>query len=286
MLIGFIGIFIFSLTLPATKLAIPDMNPFFVAYARAALGGFAAIAYIVATKAPMLKSKYVPKLFIIAFCNAFAFPILINIAMTSGSSAHGAIILGLLPLATAILGVVRHHEKPSIGFWLSAITGSSLVIIFSLVTGAGSVSHDDWLIIIACIFASFGYSEGADLAKEMSPQLVISWALVIVLPISLFLSYLTFEEHYWHLPWRPILAILYLGFFSMYIGFFFWYQGLFIGGIARVSQVQLIQPFCTLIVASLFLGDELTSINIIFATLVVLTVMIGKKMLISKPSFE
>jgi drug/metabolite transporter (DMT)-like permease len=101
----------------------------------------------------------------------------------------------VLPLATAILGVVRHHEKPSMGFWLSAITGSSLVVIFSLVTGAGSVSHDDWLIIIACIFASFGYSEGADLSKEMRPQLVISRALVIVLPISLILFLSYFEEH-------------------------------------------------------------------------------------------
>lgn len=282
MLVGFIGIFFFSLTLPATKVAILDLDPYFIAYGRAVIAAIAAIIYLVAIKQKLVEAKYVPKLLIVASGVVFGFPILANLAMQNGSSAHGAIILGLLPLATAILGVLRHHEKPSLGFWMSAIIGSSLVVIFSFVSGGGKVAHEDWLLLGACLFASVGYSEGADLSKVMSPKVVISWVLILSLPISLILSYYTFEVSYLHLSMKSWIAFLYLALFSMYIGFFFWYEGLLIGGVARVSQVQLVQPFCTMIAASLMLGDELTMVNVIFATLVVLSVMIGKKMLIIK----
>jgi drug/metabolite transporter (DMT)-like permease len=282
MLIGFIGIFIFSLTLPATKIAILDFDPYFVAYGRAGLAGLAAIAYLIASKANWVEVKYIPKLLVIALGVVFGFPILVNLAMQNGSSAHGSIILGLLPLATAILGAIRQNEKPSIGFWISAFIGSTLVVIFSFITGGGEVAHDDWLLFGACLFASIGYSEGADLSKVMNPKVVISWVLVLSLPINLIMSYLTFDTNFLQLSLKSSIAFLYLAFFSMYIGFFFWYEGLTIGGVARVSQVQLLQPFCTMIAASFFLGDELTVFNLVFATLVVLTVMIGKKMLIIK----
>ncbi len=282
MLIGFIGIFIFSLTLPATKVAMLELNPYFVAYGRAAIAGLAAMAYLIVSKASWVEAKYIPKLLVVATGVVFGFPILVNLAMQNGSSAHGSIILGLLPLATAILGAIRHNEKPSIGFWISAVIGSTLVVIFSFITGGGEVAHDDWLLFGACLFASIGYSEGADLSKVMNPKVVISWVLVLSLPINLIMSYLTYDANFLQLSLKPSIAFLYLAFFSMYIGFFFWYEGLTIGGVARVSQVQLIQPFITMTVASFLLGDELTVLNLVFATLVVLTVMIGKKMLIIK----
>ncbi len=282
MFVGFIGIFIFSLTLPATKIAIFDLDPYFIAYGRAVIAALAAGIYLMASKEKWIEAKYIPKLLIVAGSVVFGFPILANLAMENGSSAHGAIILGLLPLATAILGVLRHHEKPSIGFWISAIIGSSLVVIFSFISGDGKVAHEDWLLLGACVFASIGYSEGTDLSKVMHPKVVISWVLVLSLPISLILSYYTFEVSYLHMSLSSWAAFIYLALFSMYIGFFFWYEGLLIGGVARVSQVQLLQPFCTMIAASLMLGDELTVLNVIFATLVVLSVMIGKKMLIAK----
>lgn len=282
MLIGFIGIFIFSLTLPATKIAINDFDPYFIAYGRAVIATLAAIIYLLLTKAVWVDKKYIPKLMIISFGVTFGFPILVNLAMAKGSSAHGAIILGMLPLATAIAGVLWHKERPSMGFWVSALVGSLLVIIFSFMSGSGQIANEDWLLFGACIFASIGYSVGADLSNEMNPKLVISWALVLSLPFSLALAIFTFETSYLHVPFKSMAAFLYLALFSMYIGFMFWYQGLLIGGVARVSQVQLLQPFCTLIIASLFLDEELTMINAVFATLVVLSVMIGKKMLISK----
>jgi len=282
MLIGFIGIFIFSLTLPATKIAILDLNPYFVAYGRAAIAGIAAVIYLIASKASWLEVKYIPKLIIIASGVVFGFPILVNLAMENGSSAHGSIILGLLPLATAILGAIRHHEKPSIGFWICAVIGSSLIVIFSFITGGGKVAHEDWLLFGACIFASIGYSEGTDLSKVMNPKVVISWVLILSLPINIILSYMTYDANFLQLSLKSSIAFLYLALFSMYIGFFFWYEGLLVGGVARVSQVQLLQPFITMIAASFLLDDELTALNLVFATLVVLTVMIGKKMLIVK----
>jgi drug/metabolite transporter (DMT)-like permease len=116
----------------------------------------------------------------------------------------------------------------------------------------------------------------------MNPRSVISWALVISLPINIVMSYITFEMQYLHTGSMAWMILIYLSLFPMFIGFFFWYEGLAIGGIARVSQVQLIQPFCTLVVASILLGDALTIMNLVFAFLVVSTVILGKRMLVKR----
>ena len=282
MLIGFVGILIFSLTLPVTKLAILSFSPYFIAFGRATLAGAVALAYLVIKHEPMMAKADIGKFVVIALGVVFGFPILTTVAMTHGSSSHGAVILGMMPLATTVIGVVRFGERPSLGFWLVSLLGAALVVIYALLKSSGSFTLVDLLLVLGGICACIGYVEGGELSKKMNPRAVISWALVISLPFNIIFSYLTFDSVYFDAGLSAWTIFIYLSLFPMFIGFFFWYEGLAIGGIARVSQVQLIQPFCTLVAASVLLGDSLTWMNLVFAVLVVSTVILGKKMLIQR----
>jgi drug/metabolite transporter (DMT)-like permease len=188
----------------------------------------------------------------------------------------------MMPLASTVIGVIRFKERPSLGFWLVSLLGAALVVAYALLKNAGSFTYIDGLLVLGGICACVGYVEGGELSRKMNPRSVISWALVISLPINIVMSYFTFEMQYLHAGSMAWIILIYLSLFPMFIGFFFWYEGLAIGGIARVSQVQLIQPFCTLVVASILLGDALTIMNLVFAFLVVSTVILGKRMLVKR----
>ena len=282
MLIGFIGILIFSLTLPVTKIAVLSFDPYFIAFGRATLAAVVALAYLIYKKEPMPTRADFTKFVVIALGVVFGFPIFTTVAMAEGSLSHGAVILGMMPLATTVIGVIRFKERPSLGFWLVSLLGAALVVIYALLKSSGSFTYVDVLLVLGGICACVGYVEGGELSRKMNPRSVISWALVISLPINLVVTYVTFDSQYINAGPIAWTSFIYLSLFSMYIGFFFWYEGLAIGGIARVSQVQLTQPFCTLIAASVLLGDSLTIMNLVFAFLVIATVILGKKMLVKR----
>lgn len=282
MLIGFIGILIFSLTLPVSKIAVLSFNPYFIAFGRAVLAGLFALIYLAYKKESVPTKVDFVKFVVIALGVVFGFPILTTVAMAHGSSSHGAVILGVMPLATTAIGVLRFKERPSLGFWLISLLGASLVVLYALLKSSGSLTYIDGLLVLGGISACIGYVEGGELSRKMNPRAVISWALVISLPFNIVMSWLTYSPEYLNAGAIAWTSFIYLSLFPMFLGFFFWYEGLAIGGIARVSQVQLIQPFCTLIAASILLGDPLTLMNLIFAVLVVSTVMLGKKMLVRR----
>ena len=282
MLIGFIGILIFSLTLPVSKIAVLSFDPYFIAFGRALLAGIVALAYLLFTQSPLPSKTDLAKFAVIALGVVFGFPIFTTVAMKEGSSSHGAVILGMMPLATTVIGVLRFKERPSLGFWLVSLLGAALVVLYALLKNAGSFTYIDGLLVLGGICACIGYVEGGELSRKLNPRAVISWALVISLPINIVMSYLTFNAEYWNADLIAWTSFVYLSIFPMFLGFFFWYEGLAIGGIARVSQVQLIQPFCTLLAASIFLGDHLTVMNMAFAFLVVSTVILSKKMLVKR----
>ena len=282
MLIGFIGILIFSLTLPVSKIAVLSFNPYFIAFGRATLAGLVALAYLAYKKESLPSKIDFGKYVVIALGVVFGFPIFTTVAMTQGSSSHGAVILGMMPLATTVIGVIRFKERPSLGFWLVSLMGATLVVIYALLKNSGSFTYIDGLLVLGGICACVGYVEGGELSRRMNPRAVISWALVISLPINIVASFLTFNPEYINAGDVAWISFVYLSLFPMFLGFFFWYEGLAIGGIARVSQVQLIQPFCTLIAASVLLGDPITAMNLVFAVLVVSTVILGKRMLVKR----
>jgi drug/metabolite transporter (DMT)-like permease len=193
--------------------------------------------------------------------------------------------VGVLPLATAAFSALRGNEKPSAGFWIMALAGSSLVIAFALHQSGGSFHRADLLMFAAVLLAAIGYTEGARLSQTMGGQQVISWALVLAAPLlAPMLLWLSIP----HLDtiaaagWKAWLGFGYVAAFSMYIGFFFWYGGMVRGGIARVGQVQLVQPFCTLAGAWVVLGEPLAASNLLFALAVIVVVAAGRKMQVKR----
>jgi drug/metabolite transporter (DMT)-like permease len=282
MLIGFIGIFIFSLTLPVTKIAVEVFNPYFLCFARALLAGILAGTYLIYIKAGIPDTKQIRQFVIVALGVVFIFPLFINIAMTTGEASHAGVILGIMPLATVVAGVLLFKERPSLGFWISALVGCILVCTYAYLNSEGGFRYTDLLLLIACAANGIAYAIGGNLSRSMNAKQVISWTLVLSLPINLIGSLFTFEESYLVADINIWISFLYLGIFSMFIGFFFWYGGMAIGGISRVSQVQLLQPFCTLLASAILVMEPITLLNIVFAGLVIATVIIGRKMLIQR----
>lgn len=277
MVLGFVGVLMFSLTLPFTRIAVAELNPYFVTFGRSTLGGICALILFAFTRPKLPTKNQLVRISVMALGVVYGFPLFVSIAMQTLPSAHGGIVLGVLPLATAVVGAIRFKERPSIAFWTIAIIGSMLVIAYASLNGSGGLASEDWLLFVAIASASIGYSEGGKLSEEMNAIDVISWALTLTLPINVFLTYYNFDSKLNSVSLYAVISLLYVGFISMYIGFYFWYKGISIGGIARVGQVQLLQPFLTVVGAYFLLNEEITLLNIGFAFCVLAVVVLGKR---------
>jgi len=282
MLFGLIGVAIFSLTLPFTRMAVAELNPVFIALGRAVVAAVAAALLLWQMRAPWPTKRQWPGLIVTAFGCVVGFPVFTSIAMRYVPASHGAVVVGILPLATALCGALRFGERPSTGFWVSAAVGSGIVVGFALWQGGGSFQLADLALFIAVLAAGIGYAEGGRLSQSMGGQQVISWALVVSMPILLpITAWLAWHYGVSASP-KAWAAFGYVSLFSMFIGFFFWYKGLALGGIARVGQVQLLQPFMTLVAAALLLGEALEWRNILFALAIIAVVVIGRRMPIER----
>ena len=277
MLIGLIGVAIFSLTLPFTRIAVQEMTPFYVSFGRGVLAGVCGALLLLVTKSPLPNKAQCKKLLITAFGVVYGFPIFTSLAMTTLPSAHSGIVLGILPLAMSAVGAIRFRERPSFSYWITAICGTLLVLIYSMIEGGGGLALGDIWLLLAILTAAIGYSEGGKLAQEMGATKVISWAMAITLPINIPATFIFANKAVTDLSAHVGIAFLYVGLFSAFIGFFFWYRGIALGGVARVGQVQLLQPFLTLIGAYFLLDEPITLLNGIFALAVLLVVLIGRK---------
>ncbi|MEL6372445.1 MAG: DMT family transporter [Pseudomonadota bacterium] len=299
-LLGFIGVAIFGLTLPATRLAVVELDPVFIALGRSVLAGVIAVAVLVLSKAPRPRGADWPKLAAIAGGIVFGFPLFATLAMQTATAAHGGVVLAVLPLATAVASVMVAGERPSLPFWLAAIAGTLAVLAYvafangggdaGVVTsardGVGSVGAGaflrieaaDLLLLAAVLSAALGYALGGSLSRTMGGWQVICWALVVSLPLLvLTLSLMGL----WRIP-SGVSMGAWSGFFyvaigSQFLGFFFWNKGLALGGIAKVGQVQLLQTFVTLFAAWLLLGEAIGALEIGFALLVAVIVAMGAR---------
>ena len=281
LLLGLIAVALFSLTLPFTRLAVAELDPTFVALGRALVAAVLAAAWLWQQRAPLpRRGQWLPLACVSLGC-VLGFPWLTSLAMRSLPASHGAVLVGILPLATAVFAVLRGKERPSAGFWLMAVIGTALVVAFALRQGGGSFHLADWLMFAAVLLGALGYAEGGRLAQTMPGQHVISWALLLavpfVLPVVLWSAW----------PQRALMAqasgaawlgFAYISVFSMFIGFFFWYRGMALGGVARVGQTQLLQPFLTLLGAALLLNEPLTADSLLFAGAVIAVVAAGRKL--------
>jgi drug/metabolite transporter (DMT)-like permease len=281
MLLGLAGVAIFSLTLPFTRMAVAELDPAFVALGRALGAAVLAAAWLAFKRVPLPPRAALWPLALVAAGCIVGFPLLTSIALRTLPASHSALLVGVLPLMTALYAALRGYERPSAGFWLMALLGSGLVVAFALAQGGGSLHLADLLVLGAVAAAAVGYAEGGRLSRNMGGQEVICWALVLsapaVLALLLWLGGAQFAtlHRVGPLAWS---AFAYVTVFSMFIGFFFWYRGLALGGVARVGQVQLLQPFLSLLGAALLLGEALTLVNCLFALAVVGVVFAGRRM--------
>ena len=279
MFLGLVGVVSFGLTLPATRFIIPYFEPVFIGLGRAVIASFVAALLLIATKQTRPSKNQFYQLLVVASGVVVGFPILSAWAMQTVPASHGGVVLGVLPLATAIVGAVVSNEKPSVAFWISGIVGSAVVIAYSLLQGVGEFQTGDFFLLGAIVSAATGYALGGKLSKEIGGWQVICWALVISFPFIIVPAWLEApQDAVGSLPLNVILSFLYLALVSQLFGFFFWNKGLALGGVARVSQTQLLQPIVTLVASALLINETINVQTIVFATLVIVTVAIGKKM--------
>ena len=274
---GFIGVTCFSLTLPATRAAVADLDPIFVGLGRALVGAVLAAIYLLVIRAPLPSRAQFRSLLVIGIGMVIGFPLCLSWAVQRVPASHGAIVLGLLPLATAVFGAIRGGERPSRAFWAASVVGSVLVVAFTLVTGGGSIQPADLALLGVVVTGGVGYAEGGRLAREMSGAQVISWSLLIAAPLLIIPVALAIHRHGLTAAPGAWLGFAYISIVSAWSGFFAWYRGLALGGIARVSQLQLLQPFLTLFASALLLSEHITFVALGFALAIVACVAVGRR---------
>lgn len=275
---GFVGVAIFSLTLPATRVAVAELDPVLVGLGRSLAASVLAALALLITRQPLPRRDQIVRLAITASGVVLGFPLITAYAMRYLPSAHGAIVIGLLPLATAAIVALAGRERPSRGFWIAAGCGAALVVAFALFEGGGTLHVADIGLLLAVAVGALGYAEGARLTREMPGWVVISWVLVVAAPFLLPPVLWSAAVHGVNASPAAWISFAYVSLFSQYLGFFAWYHGLALGGVARVAQIQLTQPFLTLIASALLLGENVSMGMIIFASAVVATVAIGRSM--------
>lgn len=282
MVLGFLAVIAFGLTLPATRVAVSYLDPYFIGFGRAFIAGICAIILLLIYRPPLPNRTQLKPLFITALGVVLGFPILTSWAMQYVPAIHGGVVLGVLPLATAIFGVWVGHEKPGLMFWVSSFTGSLLVVSYTLLQGVGGLHQADIVLLGAVIAAAGGYAVGAKLAQQLGGWQVICWATVLTFPFVIIPTFYFSPTSSSNIPLESIFSFLYLALVSQLFGFFLWYKGLVLGGIARVSQIQLLQPFITLVASALWLNEIIDATTLIFIFLVIATVWLGKKAPIGK----
>lgn len=254
---GFLGMLIFSGSLPATRLAVQEFDPLFLTALRAVLAAILALSALgVMRQRWPQRQDFVP-LVMVAAGVVIGFPLLTALALQHTTSAHALVYIGLLPLATACFGVLRGGERPKTAFWLFSVLGSLLVGAFALSQGAGTSWVGDLLMVAAVLLCGLGYAEGAVLTRRLGGWQVISWALVVALPLTAGVAVWAAPASWPQVSVGAWLSLGYISLFSMWIGFIFWYRGLALGGIAAVGQLQLLQPFFGLALAAWVLHESI-----------------------------
>lgn len=273
---GFIGVLIFSGSLPATRVAVLEFDPVFLTIARATIAGVLALCVLVLFKEKRPAKHQLLPLVIVAMGVVVGFPLLTALALQYVTSAHSIVFVGMLPLATAAFAVLRGGERPRPVFWLFSVLGSALVVGFAVSQGLTASPAGDILMLLAILACGLGYAEGAKLSRTLGGWQVISWALVISLPVMAPLAWYIAPPSFSGITPSAWVSLAYVSIFSMLIGFVFWYRGLAQGGIAAVGQLQLLQPFFGLALAATLLHEHV-SIAMLGVTIAVILCVVGAK---------
>ncbi|AXJ10945.1 DMT family transporter [Arthrobacter sp. PM3] len=269
---GLLGVAAFSFTVPFTRVAVAGLSPLFIGSGRAVVAAVLAAAALAVTRQRLPRGTQWARVAVVAGGVVAGFPLLTSFALTSVPASHGAVVIALLPAATATMAVLRGHERPPTTFWAMTGVGAVAAIAFASVQsgGIGQLHLADALLFGAVVAAAIGYAEGGTLARELGAWQTVSWALVLAAPVMASMAALSVAGQPPSASPAQWAAFAYLGVVSMFLGFFAWYRGLAIGPMARVSQVQLVQPVLSICWAGLILGETLGWSTIIGGAAVVL----------------
>ena len=274
---GAVGMLGFSLTLPATRVAVADIDPVLVGLGRALVAAALALIVLTLNRQPLPTRKQWWPLAVVALGVVVGFPVLTSLAMQHVNASHGAVVLGLLPIATACSGSLISHERPSRMFWAAASLGTAIVVGFLLVQAHGIFTLYDLMLFGGVIAAAIGYAMGAKLAKEMRSWQVISWALVLAAPFVVVPVLIQFSTTGFNPGLLSLLGFLYVSSVSMFLAFIAWYAGLALVGTAKIGLLQLLQPFLTILASALLLGEHVSTSMVLVALLVAVSVFAGQR---------
>ncbi len=280
---GGLGVLGFSFSLPATRLAVADLDPTFVGLGRALVAAILAAALLLATRQPLPDRADLPRFALVGIGVVIGFPIMTSLALTQLSSAHASVIVGMLPAATAALAVVRAGERPPRAFWAAAAAGLAAVLAFAATQGARGIEGADLLVLAAVALAALGYAEGGALSRRYGGWQVICWALVFTAPVLIAPVAIAGARHGVDASATAWLGFAYVSVVSMFLGFFAWYHGLALGGVAKIGQLQLAQPVLTLIWAALILGERVTAAMAVTALAVLACVLATQRARVASP---
>ncbi|MCA1500058.1 DMT family transporter [Bradyrhizobium sp. NBAIM14] len=274
---GLLGVIIFSGSLPATRVAVGGFSALFLTSARAVIAALIGAVVLGLLRQARPQRRDLASLAIVAIGVVVGFPLLTALALQHITSARSIVFIGLLPLSTAIFGVLRGGERPRPPFWLFACLGSATVAGFALTADGAASLQGDLLMVAAIVLCGLGYAEGAALSRRLGGWQVISWALLLALPLMLVLAVPTWPPSWSGIKVPAWIGLAYVSVFSMFVGFIFWYRGLAIGGIARVGQLQQLQPFFGLALAGLLLGEPVAGSMIAATAIVVACVFFARR---------
>ncbi|MES2889949.1 MAG: DMT family transporter [Pseudomonadota bacterium] len=280
---GLLGVLMFAVTLPMTRLAVgtaeaPQWSPLFVMAGRAAVAAALSAAYLLAVRAAWPPRHLIAHLLACGVGTVLGFPGCLAIALRHVDASHAAVITGVLPLATAVLAVGLTRRRAGRGFWLCALVGAGLVLAYAVHSASGAPGWADGLLLLAVLFAAGGYVAGAKASAELPAAQVTCWVLVLAMPVTLPWAWLTWPAQPAAIAPSAWVGLAYVSLFSMWLGFFAWYHGLALGGAARVSQVQLLQPFFSLLAAVPLLQESLDGAAVGCALAVGAVVWVARRM--------
>jgi drug/metabolite transporter (DMT)-like permease len=281
--LGVVGVVLFGGTLPATRLAVAAINPLFLTAARAVIAGLAGIMVLTSLRRPIPPRALWGELALTGLCTIVGFPVLTALAMFSVPAAHGGVVLGILPLATAATAALVAHERPSPGFWFVSCVGAAIVLAFVLSRPeARAFALGDLFLLGTVLAGAFGYALSGRLSLRMSGWEVVSWQVVGFLPLSLLATLLLWPHDLAAVPLHALAGLAYVGFVSQYFAFFVFNAAMAAAGVARMGQLMLLQPFVIVVLAALVNGEEIRASTMAYAVAVVATVLIGQRMSVKR----
>ena len=277
--LGFAGVLLFGGTLPATRLAVAELDPLFLSAARAVIAGCAGLLLLIVLRRPMPPRALWHEFMLAGLCTIVGFPVFMGLAMAHVPAAHGGVVLGIIPLATAAAAALVAHERPSLGFWLASMAGAAIVLVFMVrQSGANTIQLGDLYLLGTVISGAFGYALSGRLSMQRPGWEVISWQVTLFLPLSLVAAFMLWPADLTDVPAPAWAGLAYVSLISQFFAFFVFNAAMAMGGVARVSQLMLLQPFVIVALSVPVNGERFDISTLLYATAVVAAVLAGQRM--------